>query len=636
MGFRDWFNRKEENNYSYYDSSRRLISWDTGYKNYSDFLVDSKRGKKGIQDVASILNSMLRVMGVSKDTHFTGKLDGSSRKLQLPINLLRNKETGNLDITGERVDAFYGKSVLNASLQGMTSTDKLQYVNAVAKAKKNGDLQSMIRVLLDDERIHRELSENYPGYSKFAQKYKEHIYEGAESWLAKPASSELEEVVQLLTMLIRYPKDVPSELLEKYSKLVDYLQRIFNKFDGIPKTAEETDKLTKAIYNTVIKYVDESTPPPSTSPDDKGESEDDSSDDGDGTDESDSEDDKDPSDKRKETRRRRTSLSKDFASAVKDVYSELIEESTTAEEDQKNEEVAKTITDEIKKAEDASKFMSPKDDKELEKSGIHFILPEGDSREYTRIKSKVDMTKAQVLKKLLSRKSKDYDFALKSMRSGRLDTNKIAEAVQHVPTIYERIGHVKTDKICIGVLIDESGSMCGSEIEKAKEAAVFINEALGKLPDVELFIYGHSADQKSHRSTEIYTYREPGKSLSPHALGSCRARCENRDGVAILETAKRIRKFTSNNGVLFVLSDGAPAASGYGGGFGIRDTKEKVNQVEKTMGFQVIQIAINNHVPSEEMFNHFVKMTDIKRLPIDMVNYLSKHINRLVKEKYTM
>jgi len=641
MGFRDWFNRKEENNYSYYDSSRRLISWDTGYKNYSDFLVDSKRGKKGISDVSSILNSMLRVMGVPKGTRFTSKPFAATSSLELPIGILKDDD-GKIELTGEKVDAFYGKSVLNASLNTlMTSADKTAYVNAVNKSKKLGDLQSMIRVLLDDERIHRELSESYPGYSRFAQKHKEHIYEKAEGWLSKPAESEMEEVVQLLTMLIRYPKDVPEELLEKYSKLVDYLQKIFNKFDGIPRTSEDADKITKAIYNTVIKYIDETLPPPP--PPGPGEGEGEGSDDGDdGSDSDDNPDDstksdseKTPSDKRRDTRKRKSSLSAAFADSVKSVYDNLIDQIETPEESEKNEEIAKSITEEIEKAEEASKFIHGKDD-DPAKSGIHFLTPDTNKARYELTKSKIDITKAQVLKKLLSRKSKDYDFVLKSMRSGRLDTNKIAEAVQHVPTIYERIGHVKTNKICIGVLIDESGSMSGDSIDKAREAAVFINEALGKLTDVELFIYGHSADQTGHRTTEIYIYREPGKSVSPYALGGCKARCENRDGVAILETAKRIRKFTQNNGMLFVLSDGAPAAGGYNGGTGIRDTKEKVNQVEKLMGFQVIQIAINNHVPSELMFNHFVKMTDIKTLPIDMVNYLSRHINKLVQEKYVM
>ena len=66
------------------------------------------------------------------------------------------------------------------------------------------------------------------------------------------------------------------------------------------------------------------------------------------------------------------------------------------------------------------------------------------------------------------------------MRSGRLDTNKLAEAKQKVPTIYERIGEVHTDKLCIGVLLDMSGSMSGSKIEKARETMIYLYELLKK------------------------------------------------------------------------------------------------------------------------------------------------------------
>ena len=45
-----------------------------------------------------------------------------------------------------------------------------------------------------------------------------------------------------------------------------------------------------------------------------------------------------------------------------------------------------------------------------------------------------------------------------------------------------------------------------------------------------------------------------------HALGSVRARSNNRDGDAIYAVAKRMRNLTENQGILFVLSDGQPAA----------------------------------------------------------------------------
>jgi cobalamin biosynthesis protein CobT len=266
---------------------------------------------------------------------------------------------------------------------------------------------------------------------------------------------------------------------------------------------------------------------------------------------------------------------------------------------------------------------------------IEFVKVENDFEEYKDALKQIDVTKAGVLRKLFARKNKDYDFAIRSMRSGRLDTNKIAEAKQGVATIYERIGNIKTDKISVTVLIDESGSMNSSNrIGKAQQAAIFINEVFSGVPNVELFIYGHTADINGFDTT-ILVYKEPGHTSNKWSLGNVKARSQNRDGHAILAVAKRVRKHTQNAGIMLVMSDGQPCASRYSGSEGVKDTRKKVTEAQK-LGFQVIQIAIDEHVDSKEMFDHYIKMTKIKDLPIDMVNYLSRKVDRLVKERITL
>ena len=270
-----------------------------------------------------------------------------------------------------------------------------------------------------------------------------------------------------------------------------------------------------------------------------------------------------------------------------------------------------------------------------EDSTVVFLKADTNAIAYKNALHKVDSTKAAVLQKLFARKSKDQAFVMKSMRSGRLDTNKIAEAAQNVPTIYERMGRITTNKICVGVLIDESGSMGGSKIEKARQAAIFINEVFKNMPDVDLYMYGHTADTPSTSVTYLRVYREKGYVTDPFSLGSIEARGNNRDGDAILAFAKRVRKNTPNQGLLFVLSDGQPAASDYSGRSAIEDTKSKVQKAQ-ALGFQVIQIAIEESVPSAQMFDYFIKMTDIKNLPNDMINYMSRKVNKLIKERVTL
>ena len=120
--------------------------------------------------------------------------------------------------------------------------------------------------------------------------------------------------------------------------------------------------------------------------------------------------------------------------------------------------------------------------------------------------------------------------------------------------------------------------------------------------------------------------------MDPYALGSATARSNNRDGDAIYAVAKRVRSRTPDPGLLFVISDGQPAAYGYNGQASINDTRKKVTMAQ-ALGFQVIQIAIDEEVPSEEMFDYFIKMTNIENLPNDMISYVSKKVDKLIKEK---
>jgi nitric oxide reductase activation protein len=363
--------------------------------------------------------------------------------------------------------------------------------------------------------------------------------------------------------------------------------------------------MATSLSNIILKYEeDEEPPPPSEGSDDESESGDESSEGG-----------TPPLSSSKAPKMSKSELD-DFA---KKMMKELI-----------NPDEGECSTTAFEK-----EFEEFTDDMRDDHSVVVFTNATSDKNNYKKTLSKIDITKAAVLQKLFQRKSKDQAFVMKSMRSGRLDTNKIAEAVQNVPTIYERIGHIRTNKICVGVLIDESGSMGGSKIEKARQAAVFINEVFRKMPDVDLYIYGHTADRPSSGVTYLRIYREKGTAIDPFKLGSVDARSNNRDGDAILAFAKRVRSKTDAQGLLFVLSDGAPSANSYGGRAAIEDTRKKVQKAQ-SLGFQVIQIAIEESVPSRDMFDYFIKMTDIKNLPRDMVAYMSRKVDKIIRERVTV
>lgn len=614
---KDWFGRRVEDSYTF-RNEERLFDWDNGRSSLSSFFFTRSSGN--VKNASKMLGSMFRVMGAKK-SKLAHENMSDKRKMEsivVPLSMLKNEDgvyTDNVD----HLDAFYGASIQNAALKLFQSeSDYNKTILSTNTDRGRYGLNDLLFSVLNTERIDKKLSERYPGYAKFVQKYKDYKFD--ENYV--PVTDEdapRKRLLDLVLRMLRYPAHLEEDELEEFKKPMQAMQRLLKKFDGMPKTGDDCRSMARSLANIVYKYTEEEEEESgSSSPESNGE--DDSEGGGESTPST-------PSKNKDElTKEELNELAKEYA---KSLMTEVAEETPEAELDDILNEFEESLDEDNSNA-----FMHQYGEGgEDEESKIKFIeVSKGNKERYFDILKRINTSKFGVLRKLLERKNKDYQFVLKSMRSGRLDGNKIAEAVQKVPTIYERIGQVKSDKICVGVLIDESGSMgCSGRIKRAQEGAILINEIFKKSSGVDLFIYGHTADQMNYGDTDIYVYKENDKSLNPYALSQVSAKSNNRDGHAILAVARKIRKKTDRKGVLFVLSDGQPAASSYHDQKAIDDTRKKVKMAEK-LGFQVIQIAIEECVPSSEMFTHYVKMTDIDNLPVDLTMYLSKHVDKLIKE----
>jgi cobalamin biosynthesis protein CobT len=628
---KDWFNRRAEDAFTHVDDSKRLFSWDHGRDSYSSFF---HTGKNPAKDAGKMIGSIFKVIGLPKHIKQTpvanqvkDSLRGPAPKVHIPIGMLRDEDNQWVDDPAT-LDAFYGACIQNAALAAMQSDMDYKRTIQPRYGEDKKSVHNLLTSVLNTERIDKKLAERMPGYLKFVQKFKNHTYENNYEAPAEDAPAQA-RLLDLVVRMLRYPAHITEEEMDEFKKPIESIERMLKRRGGIPDSFSECESFGRSIAKIVYDYMEEEEPPAEGGDgegDEDGESGDGSSSSsgsGSGEGSSGSEGSGSGSGNPK--------MSRDDLDKMAD---EMMRELMSGDEGDADD---RRMMDDFSDFEDSSKEM----DEELwdrmgegkaEKGKVSFDVATPHKDQYLRDKAKIDLTKAQVLARLFARKSKDYEFVMKSMRSGRLDVGKLAEAKQHVPTIYERMGHVKTDKICVGVLIDESGSMSGHRIEKARQGAIFLNEVLKKIPSVELFIYGHTADTKGDGSTDMMIYREPGKMTDPYALGSVRAREENRDGEAILSTAARIRSKTKNAGLLFVLSDGGPCAHNYHGRSAINDVRKKVLQAE-ALGFQVIQIAISECVPSSEMFNHYITMTDMSTLPRDLVNYMSRKIGKLVKER---
>ncbi len=620
---KDWFNRRAEDAYTFNDESKRFFNWDKDRSSYSSYFI---RNDNSLKEASKMIGSMFRVIGVPKTFRYSNDIQSSKKgyadaKVQVPLSMLRDENGNYLDRDEKLLDAFYGAAIQNAALATMQTTQEYNKTMLMRDTSKTTTVKDLITSVLNIERIDKKLADRLPGYLKFVQKYKEHRFENYEGpGIEAPKQKRL---LDLVVKMLRYPANITEEDMEDFAEPLKAMERILKKHGGIPNDFDSCASMATSLSNIVYKYTEKEEEPPGGG----GEGEDGSGeDDGSGT----------PSPSKPKPEVDKSTLDSLATLMMADLINP--EEGSAGGED--FEDDFEDFVDDMSETSPTT----PKSEFNWEEEGtasegkIFWKKAEVNTRSKDRYRdamTKIDTTKAAVLQKLFARKSKNYEFSMKSMRSGRLDTNKIAEAAQQVPTIYERFGQVTTSKVCVGVLIDESGSMGGTKIQKAREAAIFINEVFKKMPDVELFIYGHTADTNGRDSVDMTIYREKGLITDSFSLGTVEAHANNRDGDAILATARRMRNQTENQGLLIVLSDGAPSASGYGGREAIADTRKKVTRAQ-SLGFQVIQIAIEEHVPSKEMFDYFIQMTDIKNLPKDLVNYMSKKVDKLIKEKISL
>jgi len=602
--FRDWFGRSAEDAYTSYDSSKRAINWDKGYDNYSDYFFGKRSGFKThslkIQDAASLLLTMSKVMGVDVTRFKAGST--KAKDVVIPTDMLKDSSIS--------TDVFIGAALQNMAHANYRTAEEIAHDARQAKAL---NLQKTIYGILNSERLNNLMAEDTPGYLKFVQKFKKHKYEDRP--VINP-EDKFQRALELFDRIIRYPENITDEELEEFKEPLEFIKKNIEKAGGIPSDQKECVKLSKKIAKVLEKYMEE----PPSSDDDKDDDKDgdkDGEDDGEGgmsggSTGADPDSGKSDADKEK----------KDREEFMKKLLNSMKEDKNS------DKDTFESFMEDIKEEEESTGKIDRK---------VEFIVEKDSPHLYDYTAKSVDHTKASVIANLLKRKNRDYQFSLKSMRSGRLDTDKLAEARQGVQTIYERMGEVKTNKLCVTVLVDESGSMHGSKADKAREAAIFLKETLEGVPDVELFIYGHSADMSRHGgsgTTQIFVYKEPGTITPPKSMGNINGRCENRDGVAILATAKRVRQKTQNHGVFIVISDGQPSASNYGGYSAEAHVKKSAIEVEK-MGFQVIQVTIGGY-RSRNMFKNVIDMDDVSKFPSQFVGFLKTKINSLIKEKVTM
>ena len=606
--------------------------------NYSDILRDCH----GEGDVVKEAYGMARDYIVAMDTPYrvTLRLSPEMNCTDSRVVYLSTRVFDDKDLTeGQKIDTFMGLAIHEGCHLKWTDFNQMA-------SEDNGIVRNLIN-LLEDERIERLCGEVMPGYANYLKATKYYMFdlyrqrkaqECGEEKLPAPA-----RLLNAILAIIRYPKTLDRDDLEEFA---DYLYEVREIIKIFPSTPAEVTAAAKAVYDVIRKFFEQQEAPKEGSGEEQEQKENQESSSGEG--------------KKEQEKDDESNVQAQGGSTGEGTSSEEGEEACgqqpSGDSQKEAEDIQKKIEEALSELErqmgDMGELTSdpgesqPLSDEDMadcvkrdgnqlagicenmitlgETSGSVLYKAEEDKETYDDSLRRVRKYIPAIAKTLRGHCS-EYAVTYHGMRSGVLDTGKLAEAFQGVQTVYVREGTIRSDRMAVCVLIDESGSMYGEKIRAARDLAVLLNESVATVPAIDLYIYGHTYGDRCRDSycegrkiAELQVYREKG--YAPRkTLGSVTDRSGNLDSYAIREAAQRMRKYSAcRKNLMFVITDGAPNER-------YEQLAATVKELEKK-GLDIVAVCIEPSYDPSMLYTHHVRFTDMSRLAIDLGKMIKKAI----------
>ena len=527
---------------------------------------------------------------------------------------------------GQKIDTFLGLAIHEGChLKWTDFTQMASAPNRIQMASAPNRIIANLINILEDERIERLCGDSMPGYANYLKATKYYMFDlYLQRKKAEGVSRKMEAPVRLfnaIISLVRYPRTLNQEDLEEF---VDYLWKVREIILDYPKTSDEVTVAANAIYEVIKEFFENRMTPPEEEPE-----------------ESDS-DEKNPDDTPQEeedsrdpretpsglTPEERSELEKAVSEAMQDLEEELSQmPEIAASPERSSQPLGEDDMAECVKKDSCQLAGICENMVDLGEGGESVLYRATEHRDLYDDSLRRVRKYIPAIAKTLHGHCSEYSVTYRGMRSGVLDTGKLAEAYQGVQTVYCREGRVRSDRMAVCVLIDESGSMYGEKIRAARDLAVLLNEAVSTIPVVDLYVYGHTYGDRCRDSycegrkiAELQVYREKGYAPKK-ALGGVDARSGNLDSVAIREAAARMRKFSScRTNLMFVITDGAPNER-------YEQLRDTVKELERK-GMDIVAVCIEPSYDPSMLYTHHVMLTDLSRLAIDLGKMIKKAIMR--------
>ncbi|MGN0005005.1 MAG: hypothetical protein ACI37Z_03360 [Candidatus Gastranaerophilaceae bacterium] len=211
-----------------------------------------------------------------------------------------------------------------------------------------------------------------------------------------------------------------------------------------------------------------------------------------------------------------------------------------------------------------------------------------------------------------------------------LDVNAIACGSEKIFASVKRGD--KTPICAVSIMVDMSGSMSSSSRNLAARDTAMVLNLFCKELKIPCCTYGHYYSSKTVINQVLDFYEAPDSSkLSKLNHLASIAGC-NHDGIGIRYGIAKLAKRPETQKILFVLSDGAPNADGYGTSTMISDMKE-IHRLCKKHKVMLVPVAIGDDLPAlTKIYGpKLVDGRDLKNLPKNVSGILLQEIKKIIK-----
>jgi len=495
--------------------------------------------------------------------------------------------------------------------------------------------------IIEDEYIESQLAESHAGYVMYIEKVKEHFFGKHGHKIDDFNGNALADVMNTLLAMVRYPQSINDDRKKKHAKHIQFFARALKDaltdrehslvavqtvFEYMRQLAKEEAKKSKSTdEEEIMRRADERM---SELMDDWG-------------DEAPSEKDLDRIKDRVIEQERKTAergsryeeeekLSTALSKFAKELADYTLDKGTIDEDLSK--EIAELLDSDYSEEKwDASRALGLKQGGKVTWKNQH--AGEDGAHYYNDAVKNMKSAIGQ-LKRKINLYGDTRMLTIRNQKRGRLDKRMLHKIPLGRSDLFKNIVIDEDKPLDVCLLVDESGSMGTWKMRKARECAIALRESLKDNQALNLWVFGHTADGydwNGLKETNMSVYWSPSYKTDVKAMGAMRARSENRDGMAILASADRVKAESpslGSNKLMIVISDGEPSADGYRFPVGVPHTKKAVRHIE-SQGWNVIQVGISGARESimKDMFTNYIMVEDTEQLP----SQVSKIIRKVIK-----